>query len=377
MTEFLRVHEGQLLPFIEWGSRVMMSSSLLWKLLGIIVLVIGAAMLVVWITIDVFAADYFSFLMEKYKVPKNEVQQIFLNAAHRYLAWAAVVAISLALILGFLLIKMIFAPLYQMIAITKTIARGDYTGRVQIPSRDEVGQLALAFNRMTDSLQRIEQLRKSMVLDLAHELRVPLTNMRGYLEALRDGVVPPSKQTFLSLHEETLRLTAFAEDLLQLSQADAAQLTLHPQKMDLQGLIIQTLDLFHNRFATKAISVETQFPGETEQVVADPDKLAQVLRNLLQNAWQYTPQGGSVHVSVERTPAWVKVIFGNTGNAIAKEELPFIFERFYRGEKSRSREYGGVGIGLAIVKELIKGHGGQVGAESSVAENCVWFSLPV
>lgn len=355
----------------------MTSSSLLWKLLGIIALVICAAMLVVWITIDVFAADYFSFLMEKYKVPKDEVQQIFLNAAHRYLIWAGVVAISLALILAFLLIKMIFAPLYQMIAITKTIARGDYTARVQIPSRDEVGQLALAFNRMTDSLQRIEQLRKSMVLDLAHELRVPLTNIRGYLEALRDGVVPPSKQTFLSLHEETLRLTAFAEDLLQLSQADAAQLTLHPQKMDLQGLIIQTLDLFHNRFATKAISVETQFPGETEQVVADPDKLAQVLRNLLQNAWQYTPQGGSVHVSVERTPAWVKVIFGNTGNAIAKEELPFIFERFYRGEKSRSREYGGVGIGLAIVKELIKAHGGQVGAESSVAGNCVWFSLPV
>jgi signal transduction histidine kinase len=230
---------------------------------------------------------------------------------------------------------------------------------------------------MAEHLQRIEHLRKTMVLDVAHELRTPLTNMQGYLEALRDGVIVPSKETFESLHEETLRLVRLVEDLLQLAQADAARSTLSLKIIDLQVLVSQVLDLFRPRFAVKDIVVEEQLSGIQGPIVGDAEKLAQVLRNLLQNAWQYTPAGGAVSVSGERSPEGLRLTFTNTGGEIAEEDLPFIFERFYRGEKSRSRERGGAGLGLAIVKGLVEAHGGHVGAAISPSETRIWFTLPV
>ena len=248
---------------------------------------------------------------------------------------------------------------------------------MQISSNDETGQLASAFNQMADSLQRIEQLRKTMVIDVAHELRTPLTNIRGYLEALSDGVVAPSKETMESLQEETIRLAQLVEDLLQLAHADAFRGTLHPRKVDLPALASKTLELFRPKFAAKGILVDMDLSHVQGDVMADPEKLAQVFRNLLQNAWQYTPDGGKVRISSERLSGRIKLSFTNTGEEIPKEDLPFIFERFYRGEKSRSREHGGAGIGLAIVKELIEAHGGQVSAESSPDETRVWFSLPL
>ncbi|MBA3240583.1 MAG: HAMP domain-containing protein [Acidobacteria bacterium] len=353
-----------------------MKSRLLRKLLLIIVLVIALAVALVWLAIDLFAADYHSFLMEKYNLPKDEVQHIFLEVVHRYIIWAGLIALTLAVVLSFLLIRRILGPLYQMGMITGRVAHGDYTMRVRVTSTDEIGELAKSFNRMTDSLQRFEQLRETMVANVAHELRAPLTNMRGYLEALSDGVLPPSRKTFELLHEETLRLTALSNDLLTLSKADLAHSTLSPKKISLPECIPHALDLFRNQFDAKEITVETQFLDGADEVVADPDKLGQVLHNLFQNAWQYTPRGGQVRVSVGHSPGWVRVTFANTGGGITDEDLPFIFERFYRAEKSRSREYGGAGIGLAIVKELVEAHGGQTGAESSATETRVWFTLP-
>lgn len=353
-----------------------MKSRLLWKLLGVNVLVIGIVILVVWLAIDYLASDYFMALMKQYRISPTVVHRMFLDATHRSLIWASLVTLALAVILSFLLTKKVLTPLSQMTGIARKIALGDYTARVQISSNDEVGQLATAFNQMADSLQRVEQLRKTMVIDVAHELRTPLTNMRGYLEALSDGVVAPSKETFESLHEETLRLAKLVEDLLQLARANASRGTLLRKRIDLQELALEVLDLFRPKFATKGIVVETELSDAEGRVLADPEKLAQVFRNLLQNAWQYTPYGGSVRISTERLPGGIKMIFANTGEGIAEEDLPFIFERFYRGEKSRSREHGGAGIGLAIVRELVEAHGGQVGAESSPVETRIWFTLP-
>lgn len=353
-----------------------MNSLLLRKFLLIVVLAIALAMLVVWLAVDLFAAGYHSFLMEKYGLPKDEVQHIFLAAAHRYIIWAGLVALTLAVSLGFLLVRRILGPLYRMGVVTGRIAQGDYTERVRITSSDEIGELAKSFNRMTDSLQRLEQQREAMVANVAHELRSPLTNMRGYLEALSDGVLPPSRKTFDLLHEETLRLTALSDDLLTLSSADAARATLKPKKINLQEFIPRMLDLFRVQLAAKEIAVETEFPEGPDDVLADPDKLGQIVHNLFQNAWHYTPRGEQVRVLVEPSPGWVRVSFANPGDGITTEDLPFIFERFYRAEKSRSREYGGAGIGLAIVKELVEAHGGKVGAESSPAETRVWFTLP-
>lgn len=353
-----------------------MKNRLLWKLVWIYVLVIGVVMLIIWLAIDYLAADYFMALMKQYNISPTAVHQMFLDASHRSLIWASLSALALALMLSFLLTRKILNPLGQLIVITEKIASGDYTARVRISSRDEIGQLATAFNRMADNLQRIEQLRKTMVIDVAHELRTPLTNMRGYLEALSDGVLPPSKKAFELLHEETLRLVKLVADLLRLAKAEAARTSLRPREIPLHELIAQSLDLFRGQFAAKGITIEMLVAGGEDVVRADRDKLAQAVHNLLQNACQYTPHAGTVRISLERLPGSIKLVFANSGDAIAKEDLPLIFDRLYRTEKSRSREHGGAGIGLAIVKELIEAHGGQVGADSSPAETRIWFTLP-
>lgn len=353
-----------------------MKSRLLWKLLGINILTIAVVILIVWFAIDYLASNYFMTLMKNYNISPTDVNQMFLDATHRSLVWATLATLTLAVILSFLLTRKVLTPLSQMTAITKRIAGGNYESQVQISSTDEIGELAAAFNQMAASLRRVEELRKSMVIDVAHELRTPLTNMRGYIEALRDKVLPPSQETFELLHDETLRLVRLVEDLLQLARADASRGTLQKRKVNLQDLALQALHLFQPKFAEREIAVEANISEVEGQVVADPEKLSQVLRNLFQNAWQYTTQGGHIRVFTERLPGKLKVVFANTGDEIAENDLPFIFERFYRGEKSRSRDHGGAGIGLAIMKELIEAHGGEVGAETTPAETRIWFTLP-
>ena len=350
---------------------------LLWKLLGINVLVIGFVIVIVWLSMDYLSADYFMVLMEKYNISPGPSQEMFLSAVHRYLIWASLSAILLAMVLSFLLIQRVLEPLSQMTEITRRIASGNYSASIPVTSTDEVGQLAVAFNRMTQSLQKIERLRKNMMIDVAHELRTPLNNIQGYLEALIDGVVPKSRETYELLHEETLRLTHLVEDILRLARADAAKATLKPVEIRIADVIEQVFDGFRSRFETKGIHVDTKGMSGGVRVYADPDKLSQVIQNLMHNAYQYSLCGGNVKIFDQQINGEVQVVFANTGVEVDEKDLPFIFERFYRGEKSRSREHGGAGIGLAIVKELIEAHGGKVGAEITNHETRIWFSLPV
>jgi signal transduction histidine kinase len=353
-----------------------MTRTLLWKLLGTNILVIGFVIVIVWMAIDTLAAGYFMVLMEKYNISPTSSHQMFVSAVHRYLIWASLAALFLAVVLSFLLMRKVLRPLRQMTTIAKKISTGDYSGQVPLVSGDEVGQLAASFNRMAESLRRIEGLRKTLMIDIAHELRTPLTNIRGYLEALTDGVAAPTKETFELLQEETMRLIHLLEDVLRLSKADAARMDLHKTEIRMKDLILQELDIFRPQFDSKKIQTETQFGKGADRVLADPDKMTQVVTNLLQNACQYTPTGGFVRIRAEQTSGEMKVVFANTGGELSPKDLPFIFERFYRGEKSRSREHGGAGIGLAIVKELIEAHEGHVGAEISDKETRIWFSIP-
>ena len=350
--------------------------SLLWKSVSIHALLMIAVLVMLWMAIDYRAAAYFATLMEKYNIAPTTAHEMFLEAVHWYLFWVGGGALALALGLIVLLTHVVLSPLLEMIAVVNRIAAGDYSARVSAVSTDEVGLVARAFNRMAESLQRLDRQRKTMVIDIAHELRTPLTNIRGYLEALSDGVLPPEQETFTVLHDETLRLAKLAEDLLQLARADDARSTLQPQLLSLADLLMQSLTLFQPQCTAKLITVELQVAPGTEQVRADHDKLTQAIHNLLQNACQYTPQGGRIRVAAERLPAQIKVIVSNTGEGIPEEDLPFIFDRFYRGEKSRSRDYGGEGIGLALVKALIEAHGGEVGVDSTAEETRFWFTLP-
>lgn len=353
-----------------------MRHRLLWKLVAINLLVIGVVIVVIWLAIDYLAADYLSILMKKYDVPASMTHQMFLESVHRYLLWASLLALACAMLCSFFLTRQVLRPLSQMTAITAQLAAGQYTERVQIAAQDEVGQLGEAFNRMADSLERIEQLRRRLVSDVAHELRTPLTNMRGYLEALRDGVVEPTTETFEVLHEETLRLVKLVEALLQLTKAEAARMTLDVREVVVRDFVDQTCALFQASFEAKGIEVTSYVAAEIDTIRADADKVSQALHNLLQNALQYSPPGGVVNLSIRRQDGCVWTV-SNSGDEIPEADLEFIFERFYRGEKSRSREHGGAGIGLAIVKELVQAHGGKVGAASHDQMTHVWFSLPV
>jgi two-component system sensor histidine kinase BaeS len=354
-----------------------MKPRLLWKLLLLnSVPVIGIIILVVWLAVDHLAANYFMILMQRYHIEPTNTHHMFIAAVHRYLAWAALAALFLALLLSYLLTRRILRPLYLMTSATAKIASGTYSERLEITSRDEIGHLAGSFNRMADSLEKLDNLRKTMVADAAHELRTPLTNLRGYMEALSDGVIPPSTDTFRMLQDEIMRLVGLVEELQQLAKADTARAFLNRQELSLHGLIEQILRLYGPNFLDKQIRVETRFSPSADTVRADRDRLLQVLRNLLENAWKFTPKQGTVIVSTERTTEGIKVLFKNSGEGIPAEDLPHIFERFYRAERSRSRETGGAGIGLSIVRELVEAHGGSVGSESSGGVTSIWFVLP-
>lgn len=354
-----------------------MKRHLILKLLAIHLTVIAFVMVVVWFAIDSLAAGYFVTLMEKYNISPKPAHTMFVEAVHRYLVWASLAAVILAAALSFVMMRKVLFPLTRMSATTRQIAAGNFAVRVPAGSEDEVGQLALAFNRMAEGLEKTQALRRNLMIDVAHELRTPLTNIRGYLEALTDGILPPSPETLALLQDETLRLIRLAEDVLELARADAARGALHVEPIDLRAEVHAALGAFSRTFCEKSVTVKTRYPEGGLTVKADRRQIARVLRNLTENAAQYTPRGGRLDLRIAPGEQRIRVEFCNEGGDLTARDLPFIFERFYRGEKSRSRQHGGAGIGLAIVKELVEAHDGQVGAELADREFRVWFELPV
>jgi signal transduction histidine kinase len=228
---------------------------------------------------------------------------------------------------------------------------------------------------MAESLQEQERLRREFIVNAAHELSTPLTNLQGYLEALRDGVIAPSPEQFQSLHEEVDRLVRLSQSLNTLAQDNRASRERALETIDLVPVVRSAVELARPTFDGRAIRVQLNLP-ERLPALSQPDHLAQVLANLLQNASRYTPEGGLVTVAAEARRSDVLVSVSNTGEGIPQQDLPHLFERFYRVEKSRDRARGGAGIGLAIVKQLVEATGGRVGAESQAGVTRFWFSLP-
>ena len=349
---------------------------LLWKLMGIHLVVITAVIGLIWIAIERIAGNYFMQLMKEFHIDPVTPHKMFLHATTSTLIWTSIGAVALALVASWILTRRILRPVRRMGAIAGRIAAGDYSQRVEAVSGDEVGELAGAFNQMVCSLQRVEKLRKDLVADVAHELRTPLTNMRGYLEALRDGVLPPTPQQLASLHEEVLRLVRLVEGLHQLAIADAGIQRLRPDTVDLGSLTAHALAPFTSRFAQKAVRLMGPSRGERLDVRVDPDQFVCVLNNLFENALHYTPERGDVSIRISREGPAAILTVSNTGDGIPAHDLSFIFERFYRGEKSRSREHGGAGIGLSLVKQIVEAHGGAVSAESHNGLTTFRITLP-
>ncbi|HAF71562.1 MAG: Sensor histidine kinase [Acetothermia bacterium 64_32] len=301
------------------------------------------------------------------------LEQDFLRSVQRAALVGGVVALAVAAILGSLLIVQLSAPLRRLIRATERIARGDLAHRVGIRSRDEVGQLAQAFDRMAETLQRSEAARKNLLADVAHELRTPLTVIQGNLEAMLDGVFPLSQESLAPVYEETLHLGALIEDLRVLTLAEAGHLPLSKERLDLGELVEGACEAVRPAAADEGIELAVE-PEPGLLVEADPIRIRQVLGNLLANALRHSPKGGTIRVRAFRQgkEAWVEV--GDQGPGIPPQDLPHIFERFYRGDPARSGE--GTGLGLAIARELVRLHGGRIWATNK--KGAVFtFALPL
>ncbi len=351
-----------------------MRRSLLWKLLGINILVIGIAVTVAAMSIRGLADVIFSNLMKEFHIQVEGMHDAFVAAMTQSLFQASLIAGGIGLLLSLVLFREVVRPLRGMMAMAARIASGDYGARAPVTSADEVGGLAESLNRMTAALETLERLRKDLVANVAHELRTPLANLRGYLEAIHDEVTPASAATIGMLHEEVMRLVRLVEALQELSMFDAQLPRVRTAAVEIGALVRRLLDLRRGEFAAKGITLHSDV-AVNGPIQADPDLLSQALHNLIDNALKYTPAGGGVTVRVAENGQSVRLAVTNSGEGIAAEDLPFIFERFYRGEKSRSRTSGGAGIGLAIVKEVARVHGGEVGAMSEGGETMVWLTL--
>jgi len=348
---------------------------LFWKLLGINLLVAALAVAVAAVLVGRLADAIFANLMRDFNIKVDLLHDRFVGELARSLLLASIVAVAAGALLSVVLTRGVTRPVRGMMRMAERIARGDYGARVDAAGRDEFASLAQTLNQMAASLATLERLRKDLVANVAHELRTPLSNLRGYLEAVRDGVAAPSADTIGMLHGEVMRLVRLVDALHELSRFDAQLPTLHREPVDLGHLVERLLALRSGEFAAKRIVVASHIaPGLT--VEADPDLLSQAASNLLDNALKYTPSDGQVSVEAARDDGVVRLAVTNSGEGIPPDDLPFIFERFYRGEKSRSRESGGAGIGLAIVREVARAHGGQAGAMSGDGGTTVWIVLP-
>jgi signal transduction histidine kinase len=292
----------------------------------------------------------------------------FISSVNRAIISSVTIASLIAIILGTLLFFQIISPLRQLKTAAASIAAGDLSQKVVIKSQDELGELGQTFNQMAENLAKMEIQRRHMVADVAHELRTPLAAIQGTLEGIQDGVLPMDDEQISALYTETMLLNRLVGDLKLLSLAEAGQLKLECQEIEPGVLLQQIVERAKAQAEQKNINLFCELDAELPEVSLDSDRITQVLNNLIGNALRYTPAGGRVTVKAGYLPAKraIHVSVTDTGSGIPSAELPYVFDRFYRADKSRTRSSGGSGLGLAIVKQLVEAHGGEVSAESPV-----------
>jgi signal transduction histidine kinase len=291
--------------------------------------------------------------------------------------WSVVTGATAAGGLSYWVSKRITKPVKQMKEITQKFAAGDLKERMPDSEIPELNQLAHSFNRMASSLEDVEKQRRELISDLTHELRTPLTVVRGYLEELADGTIEGSPELYLRLVKETRRLERLTNDLQELSKAEAGYLSINVQKIQLYPILKSLLEKFSDQLLEEGPILKLDCPVDLPLVLADLDRTEQVLVNLLGNALRYTEKG-SITLCAWRDKNWVWIAVIDTGIGIAAKDLPYVFERFWRADKSRASYTGGTGIGLAIARRLVELQGGKIEVASELGKGSTFrFSLPL
>jgi len=279
--------------------------------------------------------------------------------------YAVTASVLAALLVSLFLSRRIVAPVRKLSDASQHIAEGNYEKRVGVQGSDEIAQLAGRFNHMAAQLEQVEFMRRQLIGDVTHELRTPLTSIKGYMEGLVDGVLPATPETFNQIHQEADRLSRLVDDLQELSRVEAKAYALDVRPVAVSSLVRTTIKRLAPQAAAKRIDLLSDLPANLPPVLADEDRITQVLVNLAANAIQYTPEGGRVTLSAMQHGDEVQVAVTDTGIGIPPEHIGNLFTRFYRVDKSRSRGAGGgSGIGLTIARHLVEAHGGRIWAES-------------
>jgi signal transduction histidine kinase len=287
------------------------------------------------------------------------------------------VAATISLIVARFLARGMTQPLRDMAAAARRMETGDYEVRVETRSRDEVGRLAAAFNRMSAELAGLEQSRRDLVANVSHELKTPITAVRAHLENLLDGVEQPDPATLEVMLGQADRLGRLVDQLLELSKLESGEIPLRREQLALRPLVDELITEIDVARSDRSVSLRNEVPDDLPALFADRERLHQVLFNLVDNAVRFTSEGGDVRVTAHRVNGSVQIAVADTGAGIPAEHLPRLFERFYRADPARSRDDGGTGIGLAIARSVVEAHGGTIRAESEPGRGSVFtFDVP-
>ncbi|MEZ4837238.1 MAG: HAMP domain-containing sensor histidine kinase [Caldilineaceae bacterium] len=311
-------------------------------------------------------------------IPDNSPEAAFLVSMRWSILIGSAVALVVALIVGIFLARTLTRPLSELTAATRALAQGALGQQVPVRSNDELGELATSFNHMSADLAASVRQRRQMTADIAHDLRTPLSVILGYTEALSDGKIPGSPEIFQVVHGEAQHLQRLIEDLRLLSLADAGELSLNRQTLTPYSVLERSVIAHAVRALDKSIDLRLDAPSDLPELSADPERLAQVFGNLVSNAIRHTPHNGQIVLSATHAADEVQLHVTDTGAGIAAEDLPFIFDRFYRADSSRTQMTGESGLGLAIARSLVEAHGGRISVDSTVGVGTTFtVALPV
>ena len=365
--------------FEEWGIALLLINQLrewkqnmTWKLIGVNIIV----MLTVILLAGVSVKDFACVLVEKYRLVGEEKNIMFNQTMQFYLMRASLLALVVAALIHYVFIKKMLVPLRRLTESTRQLTEGIYPQMLEVTSRDEIGLLTEHFNEMTRTLKRAEENRKRMLSNISHDLRTPLSNLNGYLEALGSGVITGDRELYQSLLEESQHITRLVEQLHLLSAwEDRRETGMTKTSIQIDELISKSTNAF--QWELKSRGMELDLSLEPGTVIADEDGLRQVLNNLLQNAITYNT-GQDIWVSGVNEPHGYRLTVSNVGVPMPEEVHELVFERFYQMDQARHRaESGkGSGLGLAIVKEIVQKHGGEVGLISEDDKHSFWITIP-
>lgn len=312
-------------------------------------------------------------------IAMGPLEHTFLSSVHKSLIWVGISIMAVGLVASYALARSITVPLRNLSRAAEQIAQGNFGQNVPVETRDEVGYLANIFNRMSETLEVNTKLRQQLLANIAHELKTPLAVIQGHLEGMVDGVIETSKEQLSSLHDEAIRLNRIINDLRDLSLAEVHQLALEKQLADINQIVNRAVTMLKPLADDKGIDITCTLTTSLPKTAVDVDRMSQVFYNILVNAIRYSPDQGRIVVATVLTETenrqWTMVSVTDSGPGIAPEDMPYLFDHFYRGDKSRDRKSGGSGLGLAIVKQLVENHGGKVTVDSTLGSGSVFQVL--